>query len=1480
MSKRRIIRRIERSQKSLDEQFWPVAVSMVALAAFLVGLAAANFHFDDPRWRSNAYVVIAVILCLSVVSGLVLRQLGRRFGKYLMQAALVLSILLHLILGIVIVKLGVPSRVVATNQENGKPRRQPEEQTNVPIELDSPQRERQDEPVELADATAQQVTVSREQAVKEATLQRQTQDLASVVETVRPSILDRREAPTPTPKLAESESQLSQRRITDSPPIDAQVMLVDNRAQPDTALAQLEPSEVEVKPSENHGVPDRNEVTPTDTLEPSSMKRAVATVDPQLEDVPSPASRSTAKLALNSPVDPVALADTTPVELPDAQQLAINRRELETDVDGKVDSQRLDASPEQVAAKARPREHTSEPEAVVAATPIPRSNDMRRLTLNTQADSVDQAPPSDNAPTTQPSETALAKSDNSSSDQQREMVTPPDASPAESRQPLRLVQSERSIETPSAGKIARDLSAAPSISTIANPLSTEAMASSESASREGLRPTDSTVARQTVATRESTRRQQNSDTAQFDNLAALARQVSRRDVASPELTLQPNQVPNRTPRRAANVADLQSPAMIESPAFVETPGANAPNSQPQIVALNRGEFGEAGAGISRNMRSELPGPERPSPVASGAARRPEETANPSDLPTLSSGQDARVATNLADRPQPNVANQAVLVDGPTTSRVDSEPLAAAAGAAMERSRANSNQADLSVDKGDLSVDRGPTRITSEFQNGQRASGGGQPDLAQQLTQNNPTQRSPGGVPRVSIMAELPAASVAANPGDGGGRPRAIDASSVAVGPRRADPGAQTGVSGEIALADRVGPSTEVSVADVFAALALPKATGIQSDPADSMAGNSTPKAAASRRSPSLNPTADIVAVTVGTAESSSGQPSTGEAVANVERTDVASTVGTADRRNAPMTDNVAVAPGPVIRRRGESVDEALGRPQLGGGSVARNNRAARGPQPIAQMVTVVDDIAAGTPNGGGPTNETEQFTGLDKVAIRRADRTTTRLAGGSEGRRTNVLSPEGQGGGRTGAGPNSQLTPNITGSQNRVALQPGSERPVNVQVAAMEGVGGIGRRPASQVGSVRRDARNESELFSTTGPRFVRTTTGGRPQISMAAAMATDAFRDRMRLRNSTQPQASSGPLTNSTIELGLGFLAGQQQSDGRWTLAGYGDDEPAMVSDTAATGLSLLAFQGAGYHHLDYKYEQHVRGALRFLVSNQRDDGGLFVLGNSDANSYAEYYSHGIAAIALCEAYGMTQDPWLREPAQKCLDFIVDTQTIIRSGDESYGGWRYTVGMGPDTSVTGWMLMALKSGELAGLDVPDETYAHVAGWLKRARVSETEPHLFRYNPFADDDAKRVHGRKTSTTMTAVGLLMQLYLDWDRRSAGMKSGGDYLAKHPPAMGNASQPLNERTRDTYYWYYATQVMFHLGGDYWQTWNDHLQPMLVGTQIKRGANAGSWDPLKPVPDRWAGQGGRLYVTTMNLLSLEVPYRHLPLYEDTAK
>ncbi len=64
---------------------------------------------------------------------------------------------------------------------------------------------------------------------------------------------------------------------------------------------------------------------------------------------------------------------------------------------------------------------------------------------------------------------------------------------------------------------------------------------------------------------------------------------------------------------------------------------------------------------------------------------------------------------------------------------------------------------------------------------------------------------------------------------------------------------------------------------------------------------------------------------------------------------------------------------------------------------------------------------------------------------------------------------------------------------------------------------------------------------------------------------------------------------------------------------------------------------------------------------------------------------------------------------------------------------------------------------------------------------------------------------------------------------------------PPSFAAQGNPL----RDTYYWYNATQVMFHMQGEHWEKWQGRLYPLLATTQIDEGDFAGSWSPSDPVP-----------------------------------
>jgi hypothetical protein len=87
----------------------------------------------------------------------------------------------------------------------------------------------------------------------------------------------------------------------------------------------------------------------------------------------------------------------------------------------------------------------------------------------------------------------------------------------------------------------------------------------------------------------------------------------------------------------------------------------------------------------------------------------------------------------------------------------------------------------------------------------------------------------------------------------------------------------------------------------------------------------------------------------------------------------------------------------------------------------------------------------------------------------------------------------------------------------------------------------------------------------------------------------------------------------------------------------------------------------------------------------------------------------------------------------------------------------------------------------------------------------------------------------------------------------------------------TDPPNPDRPNVYYWYYGTQAVHHVGGAEWERWNFLMRDALVNTQEKQGAPAGSWAPR----GEHASAGGRLYMTALAVCTLEVYYRHLPIF-----
>jgi hypothetical protein len=320
---------------------------------------------------------------------------------------------------------------------------------------------------------------------------------------------------------------------------------------------------------------------------------------------------------------------------------------------------------------------------------------------------------------------------------------------------------------------------------------------------------------------------------------------------------------------------------------------------------------------------------------------------------------------------------------------------------------------------------------------------------------------------------------------------------------------------------------------------------------------------------------------------------------------------------------------------------------------------------------------------------------------------------------------------------------------------------------------------------------------------------------------------------------------TEEAVRLALEWLASRQQPDGRWDGKNFGPNGEVgrgaarAKVDTAVTGLALLCFLAADHTHTkDGPYRETVGDALSWLVAQQESDGSLI--------GRESMYSHGIASIALAEAYGMTKDPALRDAVQDAVDFIYDARNLTT------GGWRYAPGQVGDTSVLGWQIMAITSARRAGVDVPDAAFDVGRAWLELV-TDRRQPGLYTYRP----------GRASSPAMTAESMFVHQLLGSDPAAVRMAQSTDYLLQNVPE--------SDRNQSTYYWYYGTLAMFQYGGDAWKSWNEDVKNVLVNSQHTRGIDAGSWDP----DDKWAQVGGRVYQTAISTLTLEVYYRYLPLY-----
>jgi hypothetical protein len=315
-------------------------------------------------------------------------------------------------------------------------------------------------------------------------------------------------------------------------------------------------------------------------------------------------------------------------------------------------------------------------------------------------------------------------------------------------------------------------------------------------------------------------------------------------------------------------------------------------------------------------------------------------------------------------------------------------------------------------------------------------------------------------------------------------------------------------------------------------------------------------------------------------------------------------------------------------------------------------------------------------------------------------------------------------------------------------------------------------------------------------------------------------------------------------VEKTLRWLKKNQQPDGSW-----------LNNRIAMTSLAILTFLAhAETPGKSAEFGETVKKGLEYLLAQQTPDGRF-------KGSDGHEYSLPIATYALCEAYGMTMNPNVKEAAERSLKLIV-------KGQHPSGGWDYNVKQTDrdDTSYMGWCAQAIKAGYLAHLDVEglDKSLKlAVRGFKKNASPTGG----FGYTAPAGN-----HG------MTSVGTLCMQLLGAPEASEVSRSM-EVMDKWSPSLEDKAAGISGASLQ-YYCYYATQCRFHAGGKRWDTWNEEMKMKYGSAQKTLGKNESGYVDHKGMPQEigwWENKDHHtdrpVMDTCLAALQLMVYYRILP-------
>ena len=399
---------------------------------------------------------------------------------------------------------------------------------------------------------------------------------------------------------------------------------------------------------------------------------------------------------------------------------------------------------------------------------------------------------------------------------------------------------------------------------------------------------------------------------------------------------------------------------------------------------------------------------------------------------------------------------------------------------------------------------------------------------------------------------------------------------------------------------------------------------------------------------------------------------------------------------------------------------------------------------------------------------------------------------------------------------------------------------------------------------------------SRLAPEAAEGLSGGQPQPSSNESVSGAGL---LRNRKGETREAAirlygGDEATEAAVNLGLEYLARKQWHDGSWDPGEGFESAPSWAQrggtyHGSLTALCTLPFLAAGNSPRQGKFALNVKRAVNWLIKQQTSDGCV------SSYNHVQMYMHTVATLALCEAYGLGGEEYVRMAAERAVRYLERTQSLR-------GGWDYRAGpvsasewqpQRNDLSITGWAVLALKSARAVGIKVNENTWNGMADLYDRHSQQNGETH------YADMYHGIIPPTRAGIGMVGVGLLSRTILDADRFATRNAAAERLLLQNPPDyerfFDRSNSPVDPNFNTFYGWYCCTLGMFLKNegrGPAWKQWNDALKAELLPRQVKFGARRGSWRN----DDSWMGPLlGDLYSTACVVLCLEVYYRYNPMH-----